>query len=66
MNWSEIITNLRKEKGWSVRKLGEEVGMNISNLSRIERGEISPSVDNLQKICKALGAEVEIKKKDGN
>jgi transcriptional regulator with XRE-family HTH domain len=66
MNWSEIIVGLRKEKGWSVRKLGEEVGMNISNLSRIERGEISPSVDNLQKICEALGAEIEIKKKDGN
>lgn len=65
MTWYEELASLRKSKGWSIRKLGEVTGMNISNLSRIERGEVIPSIETYKKITEAMDAEVQIIRKEG-
>jgi len=44
----------------TLRQLSEQTGVNISNLSRIERGEVSPTLETLQTICKALGLTLRI------
>ena len=50
----KIIRDIRKEKGISLRKLAESVGVSFVNISYIENGRIETSKDVLKKISKAL------------
>jgi len=50
----KIIRNIRKEKGISLRKLAESVGVSFVNISYIENGRIETSKNVLKKISKAL------------
>lgn len=59
----EQITRLRNDKGYTIRKLAELTGYNISNLSLIEQGKRKPRIDVLQNILKALDAELKITEK---
>ena len=56
-----IVTNLdklMKEKGYTLGKLAEEVGISSVNLSRIKNGNISAiRFSTLNEICKILGCE---------
>lgn len=54
----EAVRTARKERGFSQEKLAEKADLSTVFISRIERGVESPSVDNLQKIAKALGVRV--------
>lgn len=54
----EAVRVTRKEAGFSQEKLAEKADLSTVFISRIERGVESPSVDNLQKIAKALGVWV--------
>jgi len=54
----EAVRAKRKDVGYSQEKLAERAGISTVFVSRIERGVESPSVDNLLKIAKALGAQV--------
>jgi len=54
----EAVRDARKERGFSQEKLAEKANLSTVFISRIERGVESPSVDNLQKIAKALGVRV--------
>lgn len=54
------IKAAREAQGMTLRQLSEQTGVNISNLSRIERGEVSPTLETLQTICKALGLTLRI------
>ena len=60
------LAGLRSERGWSLQDLARRTGVSRSNLSRIERGEISPTADVLVRLAAAydqtlsgLMAEVE-------
>jgi len=60
------LAALRSERGWSLQDLARRTGVSRSNLSRIERGEISPTADALVRLAAAydqtlsgLMAEVE-------
>jgi transcriptional regulator with XRE-family HTH domain len=60
------LAALRSERGWSLQDLSRRTGVSRSNLSRIERGEISPTADVLVRLAAAydqtlsgLMAEVE-------
>ena len=48
----------REEKGWTLKRLGEQVGLSDSYLSEIERGRIDPSVDTLRRLAEALDLPV--------
>lgn len=54
MEISEKIKNLRKDKGFSIRELSEKTGLSVGFISNLERNINSPSISNLQLICKVL------------
>lgn len=56
----EKLKTLRTEQNLSVRQLAEKTGVNISNISRIETGKISPTVDVLDRLAKALGTTIKL------
>ena len=56
----ERLKTLRTKQNLSVRDLAEKTGINISNISRIENGKISPTIDVLDKLAKALGTTIKL------
>ena len=59
----EQLASLREERGYTLRELAEKTGVNYPNISRIERGETSPSVSTLEKLLDGLDAKIEIIKR---
>lgn len=55
----ERIRKLRTEKGLSLEQVGESIGMTKSALSKVERGEVSVSFENLFGISKTLGVSLD-------
>ena len=49
---------LRKEQGFTLAQLGQQVGLSASYLSQIERGVTMPSLARLTAIASALDVEV--------
>ena len=50
----ERLMNLRSNNNLSQEMLANQADLDRSYISRIERGIISPSVENLSKICNVL------------
>ena len=49
------IEELRKQKGWTMYKLGNEAGLTPSTLTNMYTRGTSPSIGTLSAICAALG-----------
>ena len=49
------VTGLRTARGWSLDDLAGRTGISRSTLSRLERGQISPTASLLGKLCSAYG-----------
>ncbi|MFC5906121.1 helix-turn-helix domain-containing protein [Streptacidiphilus monticola] len=49
------LTRLRAGHEWSLDQLAERTGASRSTLSRLERGEISPTASLLGRLCAAYG-----------
>lgn len=49
------LSALRQEHGWSLDGLAERSGISRATLSRIERGDTSPSASLLGRLCAAYG-----------
>ncbi|WP_142259538.1 helix-turn-helix domain-containing protein [Thermopolyspora flexuosa] len=49
------LARLREEHGWSLEELAGRTGVSRSTLSRLERGQISPTAALLNKLCAAYG-----------
>lgn len=58
MNIGKVIRALRTERGESLEKLAFDVGIDASNLSRVERGMQQPSEDVLKAIASALKSSI--------
>lgn len=56
----ERIAEIRKAKGFSLRKLEEMCGVSAQNITKIEHGRYNVSIDILGKICDALGCRLDI------
>ncbi len=54
-NLGEQLRRLRVEKALTLRVLAEQVGKSESYLSRLEHGQINPSLGTLKRIADALG-----------
>lgn len=54
------ITRLRKEKGMSVRQLGEILGLSWVAINQIELGKTSPKIDFLRTILAYFGKRLAI------
>lgn len=48
----------RERQGWSLRALAERCGLSINAISRIERGENSPTVSSLLRLAGALNVPI--------
>ncbi|MFD9501899.1 helix-turn-helix domain-containing protein [Streptomyces sp. NPDC060035] len=49
------LGQLRTERGWSLDELSRHTGVSRSTLSRLERGELSPTAALLGRLCTAYG-----------
>ena len=55
---SENLKRIRKNKGYSQQKLGELSGMLASTYSRIEGMKVTPTIETVDKIAKALEIDI--------
>lgn len=52
---AQRLAELRLEKGWSLEILADLTGISRASLSRIERGETSPTASLMNRLCIAYG-----------
>lgn len=55
VDYGKRIRELRAQKGISGAELARRVGLDSSQISKIENGASKPSLDALERICDALG-----------
>jgi DNA-binding XRE family transcriptional regulator len=55
---SQKIKSMRESKGMTTRGLAKEAGISTETIFAIEHGRRQPTVTTLDKIAKALDAEV--------
>lgn len=59
MTLGEKITKLRKEKKLSQIDIANAIGVSRDAISKYERGDIVPSVDNAKKMANVLGVSLD-------
>ncbi|HEY8023279.1 MAG TPA: XRE family transcriptional regulator [Burkholderiaceae bacterium] len=52
---AQRLAQLRTERGWSLDELAQSTGISRATLSRLERGETSPTANLMGKLCTAYG-----------
>jgi transcriptional regulator with XRE-family HTH domain len=57
---SELIRSVRRRHGIDQRALARRAGTSQAQISRIERGEISPSVTTLERLLQAMGERLDL------
>jgi transcriptional regulator with XRE-family HTH domain len=55
MNAAELIRETRRRHGITQRSLAVRAGTGQAAVSRIERGEVSPSIDTVERLLAAMG-----------
>ena len=55
MPFSEKLSKLRKEKGFTQQGLAQKIGVGISQMKRYEGGKSSPTLEIIKNIAKTLG-----------
>lgn len=58
MNIGETIREIRKNKGLTMKELGNKVGLSEQGIGNYERGDRKPNIEILTKIAKALNVSV--------
>ena len=53
-SFGKRVRELRKQKGYSPEELADKAGLHRTYIGSIERGEQNVSIDNIDKIAKAL------------
>lgn len=51
------IKKIREKLGLTQAQVAKKAGININYFAVIERGEVNPSLEKLEKIAKALGVK---------
>lgn len=62
----QMLRDVRKEAGMTQAELASKIGASKSYISRIENGDIMPSVGAFYRIVNAMGMNVEITKVVGS
>jgi transcriptional regulator with XRE-family HTH domain len=52
---ADRLGRLRAERGWSLQQLAARTGISRATLSRLERGEVSPTAAMLGRLCGVFG-----------
>lgn len=53
-----LLWNIREEKGLTLDKLADMSGVSRSTLQRIENSEVSPTMNTMEKLAKALNIRI--------
>lgn len=53
------VRELRAVKGWSQEELAERCGLHRTYVGGIERGERNLSLENIDRVARALGVSIE-------
>lgn len=51
------LRTMRRERSWTLLKASQETKLSLSALSKIERGELSPTLSSLNKIAAGFGVD---------
>lgn len=60
MRSGELVLDARKRHGLSQRRLALRAGTDQAAISRIERGETSPSLETLERLLAAMGERLRL------
>lgn len=60
MTIGQQLRLMRLDRGWTLRRVANRVGITIGHLSALELGKNVPPIDTLRKICRAYGVDVKI------
>ncbi|BCJ26391.1 helix-turn-helix domain-containing protein [Actinocatenispora sera] len=55
------VRELRERRGWSQRRLADQAGMTQSAVARFESGGTVPTIPVLERLARALGAELVVR-----
>lgn len=58
MNSGEIVKLIREKKGWSRAKLADKTSVSAQTIANIESGSVSPRMDTMLDIMRALDYEI--------
>lgn len=53
-----LILEIRKNEGITLEILANESGISKSTVQRIESGAVSPTMEKMEKLAKALGVKI--------
>lgn len=57
-HWSSQLKNIREALGMTQKQLAKRANTTQQNIARLEKNEVSPSIDTLSKVAKALECEL--------
>jgi transcriptional regulator with XRE-family HTH domain len=60
IQFGETLKRVRKSKGFTQAELANDIGIEISQISRIERGVINTSISVIYAISKVLDVETSV------
>ncbi len=60
MTAAELVRTTRRRHGIGQRSLARRCRTSQTHISRIERGEVSPSVETLDRILQSMGERLEV------
>lgn len=52
------IREARERKGWTYYKLAQASSVNVGHVHRLEEGLLTPRIDTLNALCKALEIKI--------
>lgn len=53
------LAGFRLAKGWSQKRLAQELGTSQSHVARIEAGQSDPQISTVRRLCEVLGITIE-------
>src|SRR5438309_1877301 len=60
MTYAELLRTTRERHGLSQRRLARRAGTTQAVVSRIEAGQVAPSLETLERLFAAMGWELEL------
>jgi len=56
--FAQAVRRIRTEHGWSQEELAAKAGLHRTYVGSVERGERNVSIDNVEKLAKALNCSI--------